>query len=60
MDIDNVLHVGHDAGISAFTYDSGTGQFTDTSFFLAVAGVRSLGLSAAQQVPVELSRFEIE
>ncbi len=60
MDLDNVLHVGHDAGISAFTYDGGSGDFTDLSFFIAIAGVRSLGLRESQQVPVELSRFTIE
>ncbi len=60
MDLDNVLHVGHDAGISAFTYDSGTGDFTDLTFFIAISGVRSLGLAESQQVPVELSRFSIE
>lgn len=60
MDSGNVLHVGHDAGISAFTYDSGSGNFTDLGFFIAISGVRSLGLKASQQVPVELSRFRIE
>ena len=60
MDVDNVLHVGHDAGISAFTYDSASGAFIDTGFFIAIAGVRSLGLWHSQQVPVELSRFSID
>ena len=60
MDVDNVLHVGHDAGISAFTYDSGTGNYTDLTFFISIAGVRSLGLAEAQQVPVELSLFRVE
>ncbi len=60
MDLDNVLHVGHDAGISAFTYDTGSGDFTDLTFFIAIVGVRSLGLKESQQVPVELTHFSIE
>ncbi|MEM1182565.1 MAG: hypothetical protein AAGM22_29740 [Acidobacteriota bacterium] len=60
MDRDRVVHVGHDAGVSAFTYDSTTGQFTDLGFFISIPGVRSLGLRDAQLVPVELMHFSVD
>ena len=60
MDLDHVLHVGHDAGVSAFTYESGTGNFTDQGFFIAIPGVRSLGLRDGQLVPVELMEFSVD
>lgn len=60
MDSNEILHVGHNGGISAFTYDSAAGTFTDSGFFISIAGVKSVGLSPAQEVPVELLSFSVD